>query len=148
MFSIIAAVSLPSIRAMVRANNLRSSARTLANDLTQARGMVVAGRQDFPGWTNNDRTENAGIRWTSTTQYVVFADRDTVNNGAASEVIIRTRTLAEPVTFANGPAEIRFRRNGTLAGVATDLSTVITDVAAGRSHTIRVAFGGKADIIQ
>ncbi len=148
MIGVLTAVAVPSIQSMARASVLGQTARTLTGDLQRARGMVTTGRQNFTGWTNDDRTEHAGLRFLNASEYVVFVDRDTQANGAASEVIVETRTIETPVQVANGPAEIRFRRNGTLSGVASDLQIQLTNTESGTTRTIRIAFGGKADIIQ
>ena len=148
ILSLLAAVAVPSLQSMLRSGRLRTASRTLVGDLTRARGMVVSGRQNFPGWANTERTQQAGIRFVSSTRYVVFADRDTDANGTATEHIVTTRTLSDPVRTVGTPPEVRFRRNGTLVGAASGVEVGLQDPEAGTTKTVRVAFGGKADIVR
>ena len=147
LISLLTAVAVPSIQGMVRGNLLRTTARTLTGDLQRARGAALMGRQDFPGWGNDDRTQQSGIRFITSTQYVIFADQDTIANGAESEATMFVRNLPAPIQLSAGPNEIRFRRNGTL-NAPVDIELTLNDPELGTFRTIRVAFGGKADIVR
>ena len=146
MIAAIAALAVPSLRAMARGARLDSAARTMVRDFQQARQMVLSGKQDFAGWTADQRTRHAGLRFVTPLQYEVFVDRDVEINGGATEVVVEVRNLVQPVEIINAPAEVRFRRNGTLSQGPGDVQVVIRDNDTGRQRTIRVAFGGRAEI--
>ncbi len=144
--AVLLAIAVPSLRAMSRGTELRSTARTLSNDIQRVRSFAVAGQQDFAGWTATQRTRQAGIRFVNATQYALFVDNDTESNGAASEVIVQIKTLADKMQMQCSSPEIRFERNGTLASGTVDQQITLTDSEYGTSATIRVFYGGKTEI--
>ena len=148
ILAIAAAMVVPSLLSLTQRHMLRSTARTLVTDLLRSRGLALAGRQGLNGWGPNDRTIQAGIRITDDQQYVVFVDRDRLSNGAASELILETRDLQGELQISSAVTEIRFRANGTLLNGTNDIEVMISDAEANTRKVVRVAYGGKADIVR
>lgn len=143
----LASIAVPSAMALLRAGALRTAARNVAHDFQEARSLVVSGRQNFPGWNVDDRTEGAGIRFLSSQQYEVFVDRDSLANGPATEFQISVRDVEAPFEVLCAQTEVRYQRNGTLTGVPGDVAITVRDTRTGRETTVRAAYGGRTNIL-
>lgn len=91
----------------------------------------------------------AGIRFLSPTRYAIFVDSDQVANGGGTEVVIAIVDIApngEPYQFVAAPAEIRFRRNGTLPA-PPDMQIDILNTSSNLTKSVIVAYGGRASVL-
>ncbi|MCC7383006.1 MAG: prepilin-type N-terminal cleavage/methylation domain-containing protein [Deltaproteobacteria bacterium] len=147
IIGVLAALAVPMFYRLQRQNRLRSDARMLLAHLAKARGLAVSGKDGGPtsGWGPDDRTRSAGLRIDSTTQYVVFIDRNLSTDG--DEVTVETVDFSlrpDAQTVIDAPAvgtEIRFRGNGT---VVQPENLTVRDPTLSESRTIVLSGGGKA----
>lgn len=143
MVAIIAAGSVPSLVQASRRSQLRNQAQSLATDVSLAQSVAVAGARRGAPWDPADQTRSAGLMIVDERSWLLFADRDTVDDG--DEIVLRTVALPFGFRIAE-PAPgrtMRFRANGTIAG-AFDI--VIEDEDAGVRRRIVVAAGGYARV--
>lgn len=143
---IVAAIAVPGLFRMSQRSALRASANTLVSALKLARTSAASGRASIPGWGANDRTLEAGVRFVSDTQYLVFVDRNRITDN--DEGIVRTFDLVDDYPnfrLVGAPAEIRFQRNGMLTQ-PLNVDVLLRDQDTGHEYTVRATFGGRVEI--
>lgn len=144
--SLLAGIAIPAFsRAKMKAQ-LRSTANRMVGDFKQARTLAASGKAGLAAWAADQRTQMAGIRFISATQYAIFIDNDNAANG--SEVDIEVVDIAannEPFVFVGAPAEVRFKRTGTLVA-PPDVDIIVQDTTTNEQRTVRITYGGKASV--
>src|SRR5688572_28921997 len=78
--AILVAIAIPLFRSSRRKTDLQDVAPRLVGHLGQARGLAATGLTHST-WGPNQRTECAGLRIISASQYAVFIDADLLANG-------------------------------------------------------------------
>lgn len=149
IIAVILGIAIPMFSRSKSTSELRSVANQLVGDFRRAQALARAGKADVAVWGNGVRTQAAGIRFISATQYAIFVDRDAQNNGAATEADMEVVDIAangEPLTFVSPPAQIRFRKNGTLPS-PPDLQVTIRNTDTNQNKVVEVTFGGRARIL-
>ncbi len=146
---LILAVAIPQFNASRNTSQLRSVANRLVGDFRRAQSLARAGKADVPTWGAGVRTRMAGIRFISATQYAIFVDRDTQANGGATEADMEVIDIApdgEPFTLVGAPAQVRFRKNGTLPA-PPDITITLRNTATNEQKVIQVTYGGRPSIL-
>lgn len=149
IMAIIMAVAIPSFTRSKETRELRAVANRLVGHCRQAQSLARSGKANVPVWAPDTRTQMAGLRFISATQYAVFVDQDTQANGAASEADVEVVDIASdgsPFIFVTPPPQIRFRKNGTLPNSA-DLQVDIRNTATDQTKSVRITYGGRASIL-
>jgi len=148
ILAIVVGIAIPMFSSTREANGLRDAARRLAGNFKRAQALARSGKADVPTWAPGTRVRMAGIRFISPTQYAIFVDNDRLANGGGTEVDVEIVDIAprgEPYTFVGAPAEVRFRRNGTLPNAA-DVPISIQNTSSNVTKVVTVTYGGRASV--
>ena len=127
---------------------LRTAANRLVGDFKQARALAASGKADIQAWGQGVRAQMAGIRFINATQYAIFVDQDTQANGGATEADIEIVDIApgnEPFQFVGPPAQVRFKKSGTLIA-PPDVDIIVRNTDTGEQRVVRISYGGKASM--
>lgn len=149
IISIILGIAIPMFSASKETSELRSIANQLVGNFKQAQALARSGKADVPVWPANTRAQAAGIRFISATQYAIFVDQDNLSNGAGSEADIEVVDIApngEPFAFVSPPAQVRFKKNGTLP-TPPDITVTVRNTNTNQTKVVQVTYGGQASIL-
>jgi prepilin-type N-terminal cleavage/methylation domain-containing protein len=156
---ILAAFAIPAMFRATDQAKTRGAARTMLGHLAKARQLAASGREDA-SWPAGSRTIEAGVI-IAATGYQIFVDRNDVTDGdeiiveavdwapaAGFETKVGDRAADSLVITAPPPgAEIRFRKNGTLAAnPPVDQTIIIRDTQSGAVEELTVSFGGSVQL--
>ena len=138
------AMAIPMVGAYRARQLVRGAASELAAQLQMARSLARAAQRGFDGWPEDARVRQAGVRFEES-GYELFVDADERSDGLGEAMLGRTRLGGNHALSASHP-EVRFRRNGTLAGeAATEL--VLWDRPSGAGYRIQVSYGGRIKVL-
>lgn len=149
IIGIVLGVAIPAFTRSKETRELRGVANRLVGHCRQAQALARSGRADVPVWPQDTRTQAAGIRFISSTQYAVFVDQDKLANGSATEADVELVDIAadgSPFVFVSPPAQIRFRKNGTLPA-PPDLQVNIRNSVTNQTKAVKITYGGRASIL-
>jgi Tfp pilus assembly protein FimT len=138
---IMAAISIPWFIRLQRQNALARVARDLVGTLQLARAEAASGK-DLDAGPGIRRARFAGVRITSNTTYELFVDEDSDPTNSNGQTIDQIDLLAlnrgntALITAPAANTEIRFKPDGTIAGVGT--SIVIEDAHLKERRTIAI----------
>lgn len=141
ILTVAALTSVPYFAGMASRSKLRSTAREFLGHLSQARTVARSGREGFAGWADDARVIQSGLRVVTTQSYEIFVDSNDEADGQG-EATISTIQLPDHYELTSSQAEIRFKRNGTLA-TEVDVKFEIKDTRLDFSHEVSVPFGGR-----
>ncbi|MCK6548985.1 GspH/FimT family protein [Myxococcota bacterium] len=144
LIAILAAMSTPMLVHATRKGQLRTEAQALVTDVGLARSVAVAGAERGAPWDVGDRTRSAGLMIVDARSWLVFADRDTTDDG--DEVVLRTVVLPLGLRIVSPTAgsTMRFRPNGTISG---PFDVVVEDEESHTQRRVVVASGGYARVL-
>jgi Tfp pilus assembly protein FimT len=155
IMGLLAAIAVPSFTRMQRLDRLRQVTRHMVGALREAKGMAARGTDLNNGVGPLRPARVSGIRFDSTTVYVLFLDEDdTVGNGNEVDVrvvnLLREKADTQSQVIQPIGAEIRFRADGRVRQDpdAGNIRVVISDPAVGQSRTIEVSGLGHVSMVE
>lgn len=138
--AILTATALPFFVGMQVKSRMRTLARQVAGDLSEARLLARTGRTGVVGWGAEERVIQAGVRFDEEGRYVLFVDSNDRPDGQGEQILT---TVEVPAMFSvvGSPAELRFRRNGCLAQ-ESDAEVEIRHSVMDTIFVVTVSHGG------
>lgn len=145
--AIMGTIGIVSFTRMRQKGDMRDASSAILNDLRRARSIAKSGAIPPGSLPPGQRTMQAGIRIQNPTTYTIFVDNDGLANGTEADLeVVNIQQAYGPnfqIVQPAAPAEIRFRRNGTL-NLPANVDVVLQDNYDGSQRTITVTYGGSA----
>ncbi len=136
-----AGIALPNYREAELRSEARHQVDRLAGDISMARLKAMSGWRPSTGWQDSERTAQAGIRFVSAQEYVLFVDNNS-DSSDQGEVVFRRVMLPDRYALNFVDAELRFKRNG-LQVEAKDQRIGLEDQLSSLQRWVEVSYGGQ-----
>ncbi len=141
---IVGAITIPRLLASQGRSELTSQAREMMNLAAKARSLAASGGVQATWSAPTEKVVQSGIQLVSPSRYDLFIDNNLQTDG--TEIVTKTITLPNHLQLT-GPAEVRFKRTGTLSKPG-DVQFKLTNSITGTGRVIKIGYGGQARIAE